>query len=152
MAMVTPMRMRIGHGKPDGICRPPGGMAMPFCGGVVVGQALGPVVGVGDGGHADHGQAAEGRQQHLSPDRADREAEPTTLPAVVDEQADDGDAADDGQDPGQRAADRSRRAAAEVLEGLVDARRPPRRSTCSQTTPRRDSSPPSVTMNEGTPM
>jgi hypothetical protein len=47
--------------------------------------------------------------------------EPATLPAVVEEQRDDGDTADDGQGPGRRTADRSQRAAAEELEGVVQA-------------------------------
>ena len=86
----------------------------------------------------------------LGPHGPQRESESPALPAAVEQQRDDREAADDAEDPGQGPADRTLGPTADELEvgSRPETAAPLERY---QTTPRIDSSPPRVTMKEGTP-
>ena len=85
------------------------------------------------------------------PQRPQPEPEASSLPAVVGQEADDGEAADDGQQPGRVAAERPS-APPPICRNVASMPVTAAPLESTQTTPRRASSPPRVTTNEGTPM
>src|SRR4029079_8862280 len=87
----------------------------------LVGDALGEEALVHERADAEDRGAGENAEHDLRPHRADREPELPAAPSVLEEQADDGEAAHDADGPGERSADGAGATTTEELERRVEA-------------------------------
>ena len=81
------MTRMIGHGKPTGIFRPPGGSVMPFSCAYWVARPGGQKLALANATTPMTSGAAEDAEEHLGPHRPHRKAELLPLATAVDEQA-----------------------------------------------------------------
>ena len=148
---VTPMSSTIGNGNPTGICRPPGGCVMPWSVAYWSARPFGQNALLANQARpSTTAQPTTPRSTSAHIGR-DREAVAAPLAPAVVQQADDRHAAGDAEDPGDELTDRAR--APPPMSWKVGSS-PVTAAPCDwyQTRPRIDSRPPSVTMNDGTPM
>ena len=119
MTSVTPMSRTTGYGKANRDLQARARESV--LGGISVGQAARPEVAVGEPGQPEHGGAADCADEDLRPHRPQREAEALALAAAVVQQPMMARQPTMAISQVTTSADRAERAAADELEGGIEA-------------------------------